>query len=46
MKIDWHRERLAVRVALEMAWCFLLTAVVIIGGFVAIGYFIDWLCTP
>ncbi len=33
----------ALRIVLEAAWCFLMTAIVLIGGFVVIGYFIQWL---
>ncbi len=43
MKVDWTRERLALRIALDAICCFVLTGVVVIGGFVAIGYFIEWL---
>ncbi len=45
--IDWLFRSLKWRSnALDAAWCFLLTAVVFIGGFVAVGYFIEWLCKP
>ncbi len=32
-----------IRKLAQAAWCFLLTGVVIVGGFVAIGYFIKWM---
>ncbi len=41
--MNWIRERLAFRLVLEAAWCFVVTAVVLIGSFVVIGYFIDWM---
>ncbi len=47
MKIDWRRERLSFRIVAEAAWCFILTGVVVAGGFVAIGYvlgyFFEWM---
>ncbi len=41
-----ERERQALRIALDAAWCFVLTAVVLIGGIVLLCYFVDWLVGP
>ncbi len=37
------RQRQALYTLADAAWCFLLSAFVLVGGFVAIGWFIDWL---
>ncbi len=41
--MNWHRERLALRTALEASWVFVLTVVVFLGGIVGLCYFVDWL---
>ena len=43
MKKFIEREKRALGKLAEASWVFLMAFVVIVGGFVAIGYFIQWL---